>query len=268
MSHEAFFLPDGDGFVATELARGPWHPDLQHGGPPVALLGRAVERAPFEAASHVARLTVDLLRPVPLGRVSVSVAVVRAGRTAQVVEATLEAGGKTCLRATALRVRTTDLRLPPRDPPAAVLPPVDACEPWTFPFFTTQVGYHTAMELRVARGEFGRGAMAVWMRQRQPLVAGEAPTPLQRVLVAADSGNGVSLALDTRRFTFVNPDLTVHLHRPLEGEWVGLDAVTVPWPSGVGLAESALHDARGPIGRSLQSLVIEVRAAAGEAGGT
>lgn len=260
-SHPAFFLPEGDALVATELTRGPWHPDCQHGGPPVALLGRAVERAPSDGPVHVARLTVDLLRPVPIGPVMVSVDVVRAGRAAQVLEATLVAGGKACLRATALRVRTTGLSLPPREQPVITLPPPEACPPWTFPFFRAEVGYHTAMELRIARGEFGRGAMAAWLRQRQPLVAGEEPTPLQRALVAADSGNGVSLALDTRRFTFVNADLTVHLHRPPEGEWIGLDAVTVPWPSGVGLAEAALHDARGPVGRSLQSLLIEARGA-------
>lgn len=257
MSPEAFFLPDGDGLLATELTRGPWHPDLQHGGPPVALLGRAVERVPFDAPTQVVRVTVDLLRPVPLGRVAVTTEVLRTGRTAQVVEATLVAGDKVCLRATALRVRTTSVPLPPREPPAKGLPDVGACAPWEFPFFRWPVGYHTAMELRTARGEFGRGAMAVWMRQRQPLVAGEEPTALQRALVVADSGNGVGLALDTRRFTFVNPDLTVHLHRPPEGEWVALDAVTVPWPSGVGLVECALHDGRGPLGRSLQSLVIE-----------
>ncbi|MCO5168269.1 MAG: thioesterase family protein [Planctomycetes bacterium] len=257
---EAFFLPDGDGFVATPLARGPWHPDLLHGGPPAALLGRAVERAPSDVPRQVVRVTVDLLRPVPLGRVEVACSVVRAGRAAQVLEATLSAGGKPCFRATAVRLRIADVPLPPRDPPMVELAPPGACLVWEFPFFRTPVGYHTAMDLRLAAGAFGQGDMAAWMRMRQPLVAGEEPSPLQRVLVAADAGSGVGLALDTERYTFVNADLTVHLHRPLEGEWVGVDARTVPWSSGVGLTESALHDRRGPVGRALQSLVIEARA--------
>lgn len=257
---EALFLPDGDGFLATPLTRGPWHPDLQHGGPPCALLVRAIERVPAERPLQLARLTVDLLRPVPIGRVTVAAEVVREGKTAQVVEAALHAGGKLALRATAVRIRTTALALPEGAPsPAATLPAPEACAPFVFPFFEGLVGYHVALEGRLARGTFGRGAMALWMRLRQPLVAGEAPSPAQRVVVAADSGNGVSLALDTARWTFVNPDLTVHLHRPPEGEWVALDATTVPWPSGVGLAESALHDARGPIGRALQSLVVDGR---------
>lgn len=256
---DSFFVPDGDGFRATELSRGPWHPDLQHGGPPIALLGRAIERVPTDVPMQVARVTVDLLRPVPIGRVRLTTEVVRAGRSAQVVQATLFTGDKLALRATALRVRTTALELPITDPRAPALPaPVD-CAPLEFPFFQTSVGYHTAMELRRARGEWGHGAMAAWMRMRVPLLEDEPPSPLQRVLAAADSGNGVSLALDTRAWTFVNPDLTVHLHRLPDGEWIGLDATTVAWPSGVGLAESALHDPRGPIGRAAQSLVVERR---------
>ncbi len=58
-------------------------------------------------------------------------------------------------------------------------------------------------------------------------------------MVAADSGNGVSAALDWRRFLFINVDLSVHLHREPEGEWVYLDALTLPEPSGLGPARHA-----------------------------
>ena len=105
----------------------------------------------------------------------------------------------------------------------------------------------------------GRGRVAIWMRQRVPLLPGETPSPLQRVLAAADSGSGISFLVDPQRVTFLNADLAVHLHRPLEGEWVGLDSVTVPDPLGFGLAETRLHDTRGPIGFALQSLVFEAR---------
>ncbi len=85
------------------------------------------------------------------------------------------------------------------------------------------------------------------------------PSPLQRVMVAADSGNGVSATLDLERYIFINVDLSVHLHRLPEGEWIGLDAVTLPEPEGVGLADSVLHDERGPIGRALQTLLVRER---------
>ena len=112
----------------------------------------------------------------------------------------------------------------------------------------------------VAGGTVGRGPVALWMPMRYPLLAGQAPSPLQRVMIAADSGNGVSQVLDPRRFTFVNPDLTVYLHRPPAGEWVCLDARTIPQAHGIGLADTRLLDEQGPIGRSAQSLLIDARA--------
>jgi hypothetical protein len=116
------------------------------------------------------------------------------------------------------------------------------------------------MEYRFVRGGFADPGPAVaWMRMRVPLVHGEEPTPLDRVLVAADSGNGVSAALDWSRFLFINVDLTVHLHRPPEGEWVCLDAITIPERSGIGIADTALYDERGPIGRAVQTLLIDAR---------
>jgi Thioesterase-like superfamily len=116
------------------------------------------------------------------------------------------------------------------------------------------------MEHRFVRGDFPEhGPALVWMRMRQPLVAGEEPSPLQRVLVAADSGNGVSATLDWNRYVFINVDLTVHLHRPLEGDWVCLDAITIPEPSGVGIAYTALYDGRGPLGRAVQTLLVDER---------
>jgi hypothetical protein len=94
---------------------------------------------------------------------------------------------------------------------------------------------------------------------RTPLVAGEEPSPLQRVMVAADSGNGVSATLDWSRFLFINVDLTVHLHRMPATDWVCLDAVTIPEPNGLGLSDTALYDERGSIGRALQTLLVRER---------
>jgi hypothetical protein len=124
----------------------------------------------------------------------------------------------------------------------------------------SDVGYHTAMDYRFLQGDFSEaGPALVWMRMRHPLIAGEEPTPLQRVLVAADSGNGVSATLDWTRYLFINVELTVHLHRALAGEWVCMDAITIPEPNGVGLADTALYDERGPIGRAMQALLIDER---------
>jgi hypothetical protein len=97
------------------------------------------------------------------------------------------------------------------------------------------------------------------MRMRVPLIAGEPIHPVARVLVPADAGNGVSNVLDYRHWVFVNPELTVHLHRLPAGEWVCLEARTTVEPEGVGLAESRIHDERGPIGRGAQALFVTAR---------
>jgi hypothetical protein len=97
------------------------------------------------------------------------------------------------------------------------------------------------------------------MRMRHPLIAGEEPTPLQRVAIAADSGNGISSPLDFRRFVFINVDLSIHLGRPPDGEWICLDSTTIPDPTGVGITDTALYDERGPLGRAAQTLLIDER---------
>jgi hypothetical protein len=129
------------------------------------------------------------------------------------------------------------------------------------PFFPTgqEVGYHTAMEFRFVTGAFLElGPATVWARMRHPLVAGEAPSPLSRALVAADSGNGVSASLDYQQWRFINPDLTVYLLRHPAGDWVALEAATTA-AAGIGLADAALHDEQGPIGRSAQALFVDRR---------
>ncbi|HWN66152.1 MAG TPA: thioesterase family protein [Haliangium sp.] len=258
---QSFFVAGSEAgtWVSTELTRGPWSPEYQHGGPPAALLARALERdlADLEPSARIVRMTVEIVRPIPIAALAIEVERVRTGRQVQELRGRILVDGREVCRATALCIRTTALDL--AAPAGARLTPPEQSAPFEFPFFTEPVGYHTGMEVRFARGTFGSGAVAAWMRMRAPLVPGEEPSPLQRVMIAADSGNGVSAALDTARFTFVNPDLTVYLHRPPVGEWVCLDATTTTQPSGIGLADSALHDALGPIGRSLQSLVVARR---------
>jgi hypothetical protein len=257
---DAFYHPDGDGYVASELTRGPWDPDAQHAGPPSALLARAVERCGEPDGAQVGRITIEILRPVPIGRLRAEARVARPGRSVELLEATLEGEDGELMRASAWRLRTREVELSP-EPPADP-PPPGPDRGHDVPFFATgqDVGYHTAMDYRFVEGAFLEpGPAVVWMRMRQPLVAAEPPSPLVRVLVAADSGNGVSAALDYRRFLFINTELTVHLVREPTSEWVCLDAVTRTGTQGVGLAESVLWDERGRLGRASQTLLVRPR---------
>jgi Acyl-CoA thioesterase C-terminal domain/Acyl-CoA thioesterase N-terminal domain len=257
---DGFFVPDGPRFLATEHTRGPWSLHHQHGGPPSALMARALERLLAGSGMRLVRMTVDLLSPIPIGPLEVEASVVRAGRKVQRLEASVVAGGRAVCRATALAIRVGAVALPPRlEPVPAAPPPPEASAALRLPFFVDAIGYHTAVETRIARGAWGRGPADVWLRPRVPLVVGEPLSPLQRVMIAADSGNGIAITLDPARFTFVNADLTVALEREPDGEWVCLDATTRTHGDGIGLTETLLWDARGVIGRGLQTLLVEPR---------
>jgi acyl-Coa thioesterase superfamily protein/acyl-CoA thioesterase superfamily protein len=258
---DAFFVSRGDLLVPSELTRGPWDPGAQNAGPPAGLVGRALEAHPGAEGTHIGRVTLDILRPIPIAPLRAQVRTLRAGRSAELLEASVSAeDGDELVRASAWRLRTAPLDLP--RPPEAERPPPGPDQGLEEPFFPTgpDIGYHTAMEYRFVTGAFlDEGPATVWMRMRGPLVAGEAPSPLCRLLVAADAGNGVSAVLDWRRFVFINTDLTVHMSRLPDGEWVCLDAVTIPEPTGVGLADTALYDERGRIGRATQTLFVRER---------
>jgi hypothetical protein len=265
---DSFFEPDGDAYVATEATRGPWDPSAQHAGPPAALIGREIERlgggrmaGGEDAPAQVGRITYEILRSVPIGRLRVDAEVVRPGRRVEMVGATLTGDdGEALVRAQGWRLRTEEVgfETPSGFPP--VPPGPDRAEPGRFPDIGYDVGYHTAMDYRFVDGGFTElGPATVWMRMGVPLLPDEQPTPLQRILVAADSGNGVSVALDWTSYLFINVDLSVHLHRMPEGEWVCLDAVTLPETNGIGMADTRLFDERGAIGRAAQTLLIAER---------
>jgi Thioesterase-like superfamily len=250
----AFYLPvTADRFESTEHTRGPWDAGSQHAGPPAALLGRAVE-ALAGPGMRVARMTFDIARPVPIAVLTVTTSVVREGRRVMVVQAAIEP----YMRCTALLVRTAEEAAPDIAPDSPVR--LDDAESKAFFPVPYPVGYHTAMEVRFAAGSFLEpGPATAWFRMRVPLVDGEQPSPLTRVLVAADSGNGISNVLDFDTYLFVNADLTVHLLRYPVGEWVCLRAGTSVDSAGIGLADTALYDERGRIGRSAQSLFVARR---------
>ncbi len=263
---DAFYEPDGERFISTELTRGPWDPGSQHAGPPAALLGRAIERLEGGEGRQVGRVTQEILRPVPIAPLTVSARVVRPGRSVDFCEATLSDDEQTLIRATAWRLRTKETEIPDEivggsTPQARQLPPGPE-EGRHVGFFPTgqDVGWHTAMDYRFIHGAFTEpGPALAWLRMKVPLVAGEEPSPLVRVLLAADSGNGVSAALDYHRYLFINLDLSVHLHRMPQGEWICLDALTLPERNGIGLADAALWDERGRIGRAAQTLLVGER---------
>jgi hypothetical protein len=255
----SFYVQVDDGiYQSTENTAGPWEETAQHGGPPAALIGRAVERTGDREDMQVARITLEILRPVPVARIEVNARVARPGKNVEMLEANMSHEGKDLVRATAWRFRRSELPLPrPEEPPPETGP--DEGEPIE-PFPTAWKSYFQAIDWRLASGTFpALGPAAAWFRMRVPLLENEEPSPLTRVLVAADSGSGISAVLDWTEWVYVNTDLTVNLHRRPAGEWVCIDASTTVQPHGIGLAASTIFDTEGSVGRGAQSLYITAR---------
>lgn len=270
---EAYFVADGATFVPTDYARGPWSPEFLHGGPPAALMARAGAEALARAADagpeafQLARLTIELLRPVPFGPLSVRAEVVGSppGRVVRRVRVTLGDGERVVAEGLAVGVRRVPLALPaaafgaaPTDAPGAV----EAAAPFDLCMELQAFGYARSIEVRLAKGRIRESAVCMWMRPRVALVAGEAPsqlTQLERVFVCADSGSGVSQMLDPATFSFLNADLDVQLLRDPVGDWVCLDARTIVGASGIGVAESRLWDVVGAFGSVRQTLVLRAK---------
>ena len=248
-------------FFATELTRGPWSNDHQHGGPASALLVRAIERELADNGGpdmFTARVTVELLRPIPIvAPLEIVTEVLAAGRRVHRIAAALISGDRQLAVALAVRIRVAELELPRHEhADFEPLPSPEHCRPFEFPFFRHEIGYHTAMELRVAAGEFGVGKLSAWARPRPSLIEGESTTASERVMICADAGHGVGTALDTEQWSFVNPDLSVHLHRLPADEWLGMSARTWSEPLGFGLCRTQLSDRHGDLGEVVQSQVI------------
>ena len=221
------------------------------------MLGRAIEAANDRTDMAVARITFEILRPIPVRDLKTTAEVTRPGRSVEMIEASLWDDATEVMRARAWRIRIGELDLqaptaPPPEGPAHLTP----AEPLPTPY----EGYLHAMEMRSVHGGLNEpGPGTVWFRMRHPLLPDEAPSPLTRVLIAADSASGISSVLNWHEWLYINTDLTVHLHRQPTGEWVCLDAETTIQPTGVGLATSVMYDEEGSIGVTSQSLFVDRR---------
>ncbi|MCW2672597.1 MAG: hypothetical protein JWP14_1186 [Frankiales bacterium] len=257
---EAYYLPRGNGrYEPTRATESPWDRTAQHGGPPAALLAHAIGQT-VEGSLRIARISVDILGPIPLREVVVEVSVIKPGRRVCLTEACMSVDGRVALTARAWHIAAGDRSpataeeqtprpLPPRPKPQHFYPGLD--DDW---------GYGRSIEWRFIRGSLDSlGPADVWARVRLPLVHGLALTGQDRVLITADSANGLSLSLPLEQWLSIPPTMTVTLLRPLAGEWVHLACRTHLADDGVGLAHADLFDADGLIGEVAQPLLVQKR---------
>jgi hypothetical protein len=279
---ESIFLAEGDTFVPTEHARGPWDPRALHGGAPAALIAAAFERMQPGEELPIARMSFEFLRPIPMAPLTLSTRITRPGRRVQALAAEIEAGGEVVCRAGALRIlpapselpepalaqvrAATSARIASPDDGDAVLFALDDSDRRSFAASAIEMRFlsgHPLVgelpELDTESRHVPTGAATVWMRLRHPLLPGQSPSPIARVAAAADFGNGVAAAVPFDRYLFINADLSITLDRAPVGEWIALEARTLLHPNGIAWAESVLHDEQGPVGLARQALVVQPR---------
>ncbi|MFT4119423.1 thioesterase family protein [Bradyrhizobium sp.] len=255
----SIYRVDGNRVVTSPDAAGPWDRRMQHGSAPSSLVTWAAERIPTPVPMEIARVTIDLMRPVPVAPLTIETEVLREGRKIQLCQLRLLADGVQVVGATVLKIKRQALTLPDdvKELPVTLPSPEDSLvedgHAATSPFAGM-------VSMRAARGRFGKaGAGAIWFRVDHPLVEGEAISQAMRALAAADFSNGTASSLDFRAWTYINADLNVNFSRQPVGEWILVDGESWIGPDGAGLAMSRLADRQGYFGRAVQSLVIEKR---------
>lgn len=258
MNSRSLFVPDGDGFIPSVDTRGPWDDNAQHGGAPGALVAYLAERD--ESPEYrLTRITMELLRPVPIERLSAKVEAADGGRTVHRRLITLHAGDKPVVRALAISVRVSNTELPCAGSADCSMPARGSGSPFRIKGMPENKAFFgsSAMETEVVDGSVTEpGPASVWFRLKLPVVDGADNSPAMRAMAAADFPNGISWELPFGDYTFVNYDLTVYLHRPPRGEWVGVDAHSQIPADGLGLSQGGLFDEQGSVGTAQQGLVV------------
>lgn len=266
--HPGVYLPGEtpDIYHSTPLANAGWYEEGQHGGAISALVvGHVEQSVPTLTDMQVSRATIEIFRVIPLVPLRIETNVVREGKRIQHVEAHVydEAGTLLCTVAVQ-RLRVADLPIPESSaPPPLPIPSPDEIdgrvgEAWGVGARDSTLFHRHAMEIREVEGGFEQeGPGTVWMRMTKPIVAGRETTPLERIVATADFSNGISRALDIERWVFMNPDLTVHVSRYPEAEWIALSAESTYGHEGRGLATGTLWDTSGWLGRSSQTLYVD-----------
>jgi hypothetical protein len=247
----------GAGLVPHPDARSPWAADMLHGRLLAGLAAWAIERDHGDPDLQPARLTVDMYRSPAMVATSVATTLVRSGGRVRVVDAMIDQGGVAVARASSLFLRRAE---PPELDDAPVTPPWDA--PAAEGLGPAFVPADAPFDVRSVTGEgFGAGGdvtRQVWLRDRRPLVPGHDLTPFVRAALASDFASPLA-NMSTEGLTYINADLTLHLARLPEGEWLGLSTGDRVVADGVSVAECPLHDARGPVGWSSVAAVLNPR---------
>lgn len=258
MHGQAFYTQTRPGqFDSSELTAGPWSASSQHGGPPSGLLAREMEHYQPRDGHRLARVSIDILTPVPVAPLSITVEEIRTGKRVQLLQATARAGGRTVLIGRAWRIAAASADFPADAPEPAPSGAEPSAQEFAFPDGWHAGGYLSSIDWCFEDGGFAaHGPARAWARPNVALVAGEAMTPWQRVLTVGDSGSGISACAPPAQHPAINCDFTVVLHRDPVGEWIGMDSRTLVTPGEGAMTQTSVFDTAGAAGLATQTLVV------------
>jgi len=249
------FSREGGKYVPARMSRGPWDPKLLHGGPPAALLAHAIEGECGDPDMRVARLTIDLFRPVPYAPLELKTRVVREGRRIKLADAWILADGVEVARASGLMLRrATDA--PEGSVTSASRRPVPRWQDVPLKHFVrpeiegTEF-YHARMEVRRVDPERPGEPMAVWMRVAAELFPDTPLSPLERTAGVSDFASAIGMMSRHPRLHSINADISIVLYRPAEGEWICVESAGRGDQDGIISSSTHLHDSRGMFGHAM-----------------
>jgi hypothetical protein len=255
--------PLGEKFRPTDLTISTWTSSIQHAAPVSALLVRALERCAQREDTRLSRVVVDLLGPVPVAdELWVRAQLDRSGKQIELVSAEMLAPApdgqpRAVAKASGWRLQQLDTQQLETAPVAPLAPLANAkshnlADKW-------DRNYVHSLDWRWLTSVPAKGPGESWIRPMVDLVKGEPMTPLQRLFAVADDANGIGSKLDITRWTFLNTDLAVHVHRVPRGEWIGIRAETRYGPDGIGTTVGTLFDEHGAVGSIQQSVLVRRR---------
>ncbi len=241
-------------YCSNVHAQGAWNPHEQHMAPATGIISYELEQFMPRPDLRIGRVSLDIYGLIAFGEFSIHTKVIRAGKTIELIEASMQANGKTCIVARAWRMMTQDTTS------IQGLEDVVVQQPEQLPVWMGMRmwpgGFIQSINARCneAKRQAGRGL--VWVSTELDMVEGTVTSDFCRSMGMIDMANGIVPRQSPKEWAFPNLDLQIHLHRLPRGPWLGLETVQQYGADGIGLTSSVLHDIYGPFGRSEQILTL------------
>lgn len=240
-------------YEPTPAAQGAWNPHEQHMAPATGVICAELERFSPRHELRISRINLDIWGVIWFAPFTITTRTLRPGRTIELVESRLEAKGKTCIVATAWRMKISDTQEiagleDKKIPHFDQMTPWQGMQQWGGGFIKSMC-FKTNDQHRAGQG-------IVWMNNDLDMIASEPTSSFVHLMGMVDTANGVATRIPAEEWAFPNVDLNINLLRLPQGRWLGVNTIQQYGTDGIGLTSSVLHDELGVFGRSEQTLTL------------